>query len=34
MGDCTGVVIKRIPTLVPPVLEWKNDDDGWDGDGQ
>ena len=28
-----GVVIKRIPTLVPPVLEWKNDDDGWDGDG-
>ena len=28
-----GVVVKRIPTLVPPVLEWKNDDDGWDGDG-
>ena len=33
MGGCTGVVIKRIPTLVPSALEWKNDDDGWNGDG-
>ena len=32
MGGCMGVVIKRVPTLVPPVLEWENDEDGCAGD--
>ena len=32
VGGCTGVVIKRVPTLVPPVLEWENNEDGCNGD--
>ena len=32
VGGCMDVVIKRNPTLVLPVLEWGNNEDGCDGD--